>query len=233
MPLTYAISRRLANHESPDSLRGRLRRRRIGPLIEMIDAVHAEYGFVRILDIGGTRKYWSIFPQDVLIENSVHITVVNIPGSQLPANDALFTFTVGDGCNLKEHRNNSFHIVHSNSVIEHVGDWEHMRAFAAEIRRLAPNYFVQTPYFWFPVEPHFMCPLFHWLPEPIRVGLMLRFNLGWWPRRQTVGDAVRAVQGSRLLDKRMFRFLFPDAKLVMEKWLLLPKSMIVVRRSAT
>src|SRR5688572_26236765 len=116
MRLTYAFTRRLADFESPDSLRSRLRRRRIGPLMDMIDAAQAKYGFVRILDVGGTRKYWNILPRDVLVEKSVHITVVNVPGSQLPASDSLFTFRIGDGCDLTEYRNKAFHIVHSNSV---------------------------------------------------------------------------------------------------------------------
>ena len=37
-----------------------------------------------------------------------------------------------------------------------------MRAFAAETKRLADNYYIQTPYFWFPIDPHYYrIPLFH------------------------------------------------------------------------
>jgi hypothetical protein len=67
-----------------------------------------------------------------------------------------------------------------------------MVAFAREVRRLAPSYFVQTPNFWFPMEPHWMVPAFHWLPAPVRVQMFMRFDLGHARRTDTVGAACPA-----------------------------------------
>jgi hypothetical protein len=142
-----------------------------------------------------------------------------------PANDACFSFVAADGCDMRERfADRSFHIVHSNSVIEHVGDWRRMTAFAREVRRLAPAYFVQTPNFWFPVEPHFMTPVFHWLPEAVRVALVRRFALGHRNRQPEIGSAVEEVESVHLLNRKMFSFLFPDGRLVIERMLGLPKS---------
>jgi hypothetical protein len=123
----------------------------------------------------------------------------------------------------------SFDIAHSNSVIEHVGDWERVESFAITTRRLAPRYYVQTPYFWFPIEPHFSALFFHWLPEVTRARRVMKRDLGFNPRATTVAEAMRSVQSARLLDKAMMRALFPDARLEEERVLGLTKSLIAVR----
>ena len=130
---------------------------------------------------------------------------------------------------MPEFADNSFDIVHSNSVIEHVGNWDNMVSFANEVRRLAPKYWVQTPYFWFPVEPHCMTLFFHWLPWVVRVRLVMWFSLGNWARRETVDSAVKAVQDANILDQFLLKSLFPDARVKVERAFLLPKSLIMVR----
>ncbi len=61
----------------------------------------------------------------------------------------------------------AFDLAYSSSVIEHVAP-ERRAAFAREVRRVARGWWVQTPAFSFPVEPHALLPVAHWLPPGIR-----------------------------------------------------------------
>jgi SAM-dependent methyltransferase len=60
-----------------------------------------------------------------------------------------------------------FDLVYCSSVIEHVPP-PRRAAFAAELRRVGRGWFVQTPAFSFPVEPHALLPFAHWLPAGLR-----------------------------------------------------------------
>jgi hypothetical protein len=74
-----------------------------------------------------------------------------------------------------------------------------MSKLAANVRRVAPSYFVQTPYFWFPIEPYCRFPFFHWLPESWRYRLIMMGDLGYIRKASSVPDAVRRVQSAVLL----------------------------------
>jgi SAM-dependent methyltransferase len=60
-----------------------------------------------------------------------------------------------------------FDLVYCSSVIEHVAPGSR-EAFAQELRRVGRGWFVQTPAFSFPVEPHALLPFAHWLPVALR-----------------------------------------------------------------
>ncbi len=73
-------------------------------------------------------------------------------------------YVQGDGCALP-FADGAFDIVHSNAVIEHVGDRGRQRLFAEEALRVGKRVFVTTPNRRFPVELHTRLPFVHWLPE--------------------------------------------------------------------
>jgi SAM-dependent methyltransferase len=60
-----------------------------------------------------------------------------------------------------------FDLVYCSSVIEHVPPTRRA-AFAAETRRVGRGWFVQTPAYSFPLEPHSLLPFAHWLPVAVR-----------------------------------------------------------------
>jgi hypothetical protein len=107
-----------------------------------------------------------------------------------------------------------------------------MKACATGIARVGTSYYVQTPYLWFPLEPHFRAPFFAWLPEQTRARMLMTFNLGYIGRAATLDQAMADVQSINLLDRAQFQALFPDARISFERVVGLPKSMIACRDNA-
>ena len=105
-----------------------------------------------------------------------------------------------------------------------------MKRYGEEIQRVAKSYFIQTPSYWFPIEPHFLRPFIHWLPKPLRVAWVRRSALGHFDRANTIDEAVLAIESARLLDKKMFSALFPEAEIIRERFLLFTKSYIAIKQ---
>lgn len=206
--------------------RNRFRLRRLKQFVSIVDQVLREKPLCRVIDIGGNVEYWQGLRQ-LWSDRPIHITVVNLDGE--PVEDPQFTVLIGNACDLGQFQDNSFDIVHSNSVIEHVGSFADQRRMAEEVRRLAPRHFVQTPNFWFPLEPHFRALFIHWLPDPWRRAIVMRRGCGFYPRAKSIDEAHRILQDARLLDRRAMGALFPDATIVAEQFGFLTKSLIAVR----
>ncbi|MEH2169146.1 MAG: class I SAM-dependent methyltransferase [Nostoc sp.] len=128
---------------------------------------------------------------------------------------------------MENFQSNEFDIVFSNSVIEHVGDYDRQCQMANEVMRVGKGYFVQTPNLFFPIEPHFVFPLFQFMPINLRVWLLTNFALGWYDKVTDKQLATRIATSIKLLNKRKFLNLFPGAKLYEEKFFGLTKSFIV------
>lgn len=60
----------------------------------------------------------------------------------------------------------------------HMGCWPRMVSFAIECTRVAEHYLIQALSIWFPIKPHVMFPLTHWLPWPVRVWFLMHLNVG-------------------------------------------------------
>lgn len=224
------IFRRLVNYDQADSFASRMRAKRSKRIISIVEEIHKERGICRILDLGGTPNYWNIFPSDWLRSNAVKVTLLNVKAFQLREDqNFLFDSVSGDARNLAQYPDSEFDLVHSNSVIEHVGLWRDMKLMACEIARVGRAYYVQTPNFWFPIEPHYFFPALHWLPLPLRVKLAMRMPLGSWPRAASVDAAMTAQQAAILLDFDAMKALFPDATLQRERFFGLTKSLVAMR----
>jgi len=212
---------------NPNSYPYRARQRRFEIIKPMIERIIEAKGVCRIADVGGTEYYWNI-ARDFVERSNVEIHLLNME-PQCPINrDKFIGYPMSAG-DLGQFGDRSFDMVHSNSVIEHVGGWAQMKDMSAQVRRLAPSYYVQTPNFWFPVEPHFRAPMFHFLPEQLRYRALMSLNLGFGGKRRSVDDAMQAVQSASLLDHRQMQTLFPDADIRFEKFGPLTKSLMAIR----
>jgi hypothetical protein len=206
--------------------RNRFRQTRFTQFLSIVDEIIAARGSCRVLDIGGNTAYWQGL-RELWRDRPLHITMVNLRSE--PTAEQCFTSVAGDARDLGQFRDLSFDVVHSNSVIEHVGLWRDQRRMAQEVRRLAARYFVQTPNFWFPFEPHLRTPFIHWLPDPWRVAIVRHRACGFYPRARTADEARSILDDARLLDAAAVAELFPDAALVRERWFGFTKSLIAIR----
>ena len=173
-----------------------------------------------IIDVGGNTLNWSY----ILVQPKV--LVGNIATED--RDEGQFSFRKIDGTKLP-FGDESFDIAYSNSVIEHVGNWDKQVKFADEVRRVAKYYYVQTPNRWFFIEPHFITPFIHLLPRPLFRRLLPFFSMWYWVQRPTPQEVTDIMGEIKLLDKAQMRELFPDAQLIEEKFMFFTKSLIAVR----
>lgn len=206
--------------------RNRFRVRRFARFLGIVDEIIARAGRCRILDAGGRMEHWAAMA-DLYGDRAIHVTLVNLEAEQ--TSDPRFTGTAGDACAMPQFADGSFDLVYSNSVIEHVGRWSDQKRMAAEVRRLAPRHFIQTPDYWCPVEPHFRLPVIHWLPVPWQAAIVQARACGFYPRARNTDEALTILEDARLLNLKAMKALFPDSTIERERVLGLPKSLIAVR----
>ena len=211
--------RRLADNRTSSSLAARLRRRRFAFFLSLLSKVPRP---VRILDIGGTQRYWQVvgFPET----EGIHVTLLNLHLE--PVSSAAFDSITGDARSVPGLADKSFDVVYSNSVIEHVGSFHEQRQMAEEVKRIGLRYFIQTPNRYFPIEPHFLVPGFQFLPLETRAWLSSRLQLGWMPKFEDRTEAREQAASISLLTRQQLRMLFPEASLYTEHFLGLPKSYV-------
>lgn len=215
----------MLNAWNPNSLANRIRRKRFQLFLDLTKNFNGNDP-IKILDIGGVHHFWT--SMDLSELRDYHIIFLNIwpesTKSELPNS----CYMLGDGRNMPQFQDNEFDIVFSNSVIEHVGGFRDQKKMAEEAIRVGKSIFIQTPNRRFPIEPHFLLPLFQYYPLKIRAFLHSRFKLGWWEKANCYHEAYEEVESIRLISKSEFKYLFPKAKIIEEKFLFLTKSFTAV-----
>ncbi len=148
----YATARGpIARFASPLAARARARRHE-----RFFALTHLPEG-ARVLDVGCGRIGLRA------LEPRLDITGVNLA----PRPDYPGPFVQADAAEGLPFADSEFELVYCSSVIEHVPP-ARRAAFAREVRRVGRGWFVQTPAWSFPLEPHALLPFAHWLPVGLR-----------------------------------------------------------------
>lgn len=176
-----------------------------------------------ILDVGGSAGFWK---QD---EFSAKLTILNRDFPSDTQAQSPYPLVVGDGCDLHQFKDASFDIVFSNSVIEHVSNFANQQKFANEVRRVGKRLWIQTPARWFFVEPHLITPFIHYLPRSWQRHLLRRFTIWGWILKPSPQMVEKFLDEIRLLTYREMQQLFPDCRILRERFLGMTKSFIAVR----
>ena len=185
-----------ASQDVYGTARARLRARLLSPLATRARRRRHERFFaltgvrpgMRIVDVGcgslGLRA----------LEPGLDITGVDVS----PRPDYPGPFVQADATQRLPFEDDAFELAYASSVIEHIAP-ERRAAFAAELRRVARGWYVQTPARSFPIEPHALLPFAHWLPAGPRRRYWRVGAMGHW-------------EDIRLLGRRELEALFGPAE---------------------
>ncbi|MCB1119376.1 MAG: class I SAM-dependent methyltransferase [Chlamydiia bacterium] len=216
--------RKFADYRKPHSFAAKCRQKRFAFFRTLLDAIPRP---LKLLDVGGTPYFWE--EMGLANEEGIAITLLNSDPAQLTFSKqgTQFEIVEGNACHMPQFSDQSFDLVYSNSVIEHVGDYHSQQQMMQEICRIGKQFFVQTPNYYFPIEPHFLMPCFQFLPISWRIFLLRHVTLGWKNCAQDPAKAERDVRSIQLLTQKQFQALCPDAKLYKEELFGLTKSFVL------
>jgi len=212
------ILRKVVDPSSRRSLAGRARQKRWQQLAETFP----DFSEMRVLDLGGTPESWKLAP---ILPKAV--TTVNLESFE--SDKPFVTPVAGDACNLPASvKSDHFDLVFSNSLLEHVGGHLQRQRLADTVHSLADRHWVQTPYRYFPIEPHWVFPGFQWLPYEARVQVSLRWHRGHI-RTHSRDEAQDIVDEIDLLGISQMRRYFPSSSIWYERFAGLVKSLVAIR----
>ena len=174
---------------------------------------------VSILDIGGKINFWE--NRGLAGNNDYKITIVNIEKETSKFSN--INYEIGDATNLNKFNAKSFDIVHSNSVIEHLYNFNNQSKMASEILRIGKKYIVQTPNKYFFLRAPLSYSFFQFLPDKLKYLILTKTKMSRlkkWDKK----FASQYIEEIRLLSLKEMKLLFPSSKIYFEKFLGMNKS---------
>jgi hypothetical protein len=202
--------------DNAHSLTRRIRQRRN----EEFKRTFPDLADMRVLDLGGTAVSWR-----VLGLRARNVTVVNLDEVKGPEEPWL-EYVRGDAC---AGGFGQYDLVFSNSLMEHLGGHTRRRQFADVVRESAPSWWIQTPYRYFPVEPHWVFPGFQFMPFRTRVFISQHWSMLHMPACKDRTAAEELVASVELISASEMRSYFPTGQIWFERIAGIPKSIVSLR----
>jgi ubiquinone/menaquinone biosynthesis C-methylase UbiE len=197
-----------ATSDQSNSLGNKFRIKRMAFFKEKVDSLKKP---VKILDIGGLESFW--INSGFADNPDYHITLLNLHKEEVHFSN--FNSMVGNAWDLSDIPDGAFDVVFSNSVIEHLYTRENQLKMAQEVRRVGRFYYIQTPNKHFPVEPHYVLPLFQYFPDSLKFFILTKTKLSrlhrWDP-----AYAKQYIEEIRLLTEKEMKELFPGSGIYKE-----------------
>jgi len=174
---------------------------------------------VTILDVGGKINFWE--NRGIAGNTNFEITLINIEKEKSLYSN--IRTKKGDATDLSQFDDKSFDIVHSNSVIEHLYNFNNQSKMASEIIRVGKKHIVQTPNKYFFIEPHYLLPFFQFIPNKLKYYILTKTKLSRL-KKWDKNFAKQYIKEIRLLSEKEMKTLFPKSKIYFEKFLGMNKS---------
>ncbi len=198
------------------------------------DFMRGTTGRIRIIDLGGTADFWENWGlakqplTEVTLVNDHHQDktheneAIRLPNIRQLSADVL-TLSATDLA--------QYDVIFSNSLIEHLPGPNSQRQLAQAIIDSGKPYFLQTPNKRSPVDPHFprpYVPFFAAYPRPLQARLLSWSALGSGEAAPSYEAALVRLANYHPLTTRGVRQLFPQARIVVERPLGVPMSIVAM-----
>lgn len=206
----------IGNNNDPQSISSKLRKKRFEKFISLLNVSPKD----RILDVGGYERIW----EGSGLEENVTLLNLSFPDKKNPK----FKYIEGDACNMNMIADKSFDIAFSNSVIEHVGNFNKQKKFSSEVQRVSYKHWIQTPNKYFPIEPHVLFPFFDHFPYNMKKYVASNWKYSHFKRSNL--DVQDELSRLRLLTKKEMMQLFPHSMIFTENIIGLSKSITAYKQ---
>ena len=205
--------------EEKDSLGNYFRNKRFKFFFDKINLLNKP---ISILDLGGKINFWE--NRGLTGHTDFKITLLNLE-KEVSEYSNVKTLK-GDILDLKNFEKNSFDIVFSNSVIEHLSNFENQKKMAFEVLRIGKKHIIQTPNKKFFIEPHYLLPFFQFIPKKLQFTILTKTKLSrlkTWDKK----FANKYLDEIRLMTKKEVNEIFPNSSIYFENFLGMTKSFTV------